>query len=90
MRLILLLPAAISLAACSTSQTVDAPASKVATSARTIVGNSLPGAIGATPADQRKIDRTVARGVAGGVYTRAEGQLHNAAKAAAQAQSAQR
>lgn len=43
---------------------------------RRVVGIDLVGARGATPADQRKIDRTVVGLCAGGVWTNAECMRH--------------
>ncbi|WP_234907734.1 hypothetical protein [Ensifer canadensis] len=57
-------------AACGTS----APASVLGL--RRVVGTDLVGARGATPADQRKIDRTVVGLCAGGVWTNAECARH--------------
>jgi len=50
---------------------------------RRALGPSLPGAIGATPADQAKIDETIAGACGAGIYTRAECRAHGAALAAA-------
>ncbi|WP_246810866.1 hypothetical protein [Ensifer sp. ENS09] len=61
---------ALMLAGCGTS----APAS--VTALRSIVGADLVGTRGATPADQRKIDRTVVGLCAGGVWTKAECKRH--------------
>jgi hypothetical protein len=47
-----------------------------------VLGDDLPGAQGLTPIDQRLIDQTVARGCAGGVFTRAACDRHTAASAA--------
>ena len=44
-----------------------------------VVGPSLPGAMGKTIADQNRIDRTVARGCAGGVYGRQACERHTEA-----------
>ncbi|KSV72956.1 hypothetical protein N182_28955 [Sinorhizobium sp. GL2] len=43
---------------------------------RRVVGTDLIGARGATPADQRKIDRTVVGICAAAVWTRAECEKH--------------
>lgn len=63
------------LAACGISQPQDVPG------LRQVVGNSLPGAQGLTLEDQEKIDDTVARGCAAGVYTGPECDLHTKASA---------
>ena len=47
-----------------------------------VIGTSLPGAQGKTRADQVKIDRTVARGCAGGVYKQGLCETHTKASAA--------
>ncbi|WP_085043823.1 hypothetical protein [Ensifer aridi] len=47
-----------------------------ATGLRSVVGTDLMGARGATPADQRKIDRTVVGICAAAVWTRAECVRH--------------
>lgn len=46
---------------------------------RGVIGTDLLGAHGATPLDQRKIDRTIVRGCAGGVWTKAECRAHGEA-----------
>lgn len=46
---------------------------------RSVVGIDLVGARGATPADQRKVDRTIAGLCAGKVYTTAECDRHDEA-----------
>ena len=71
-RLVLIMTAALMAAGCSTSQ----PASVAGL--RRVVGTDLIAARGATPADQRKIDRTVAGICAGGVWTRDECAGHGA------------
>ncbi|WP_457586122.1 hypothetical protein [Ensifer canadensis] len=43
---------------------------------RRVAGTDLVGARGATPADQRKIDRTVVGLCAGGVWTKVECERH--------------
>ena len=63
----------LALTACGTS----APAS--VDGLRWVVGTDLVGARGATPADQRKIDRTVVGLCAGGVWTNAECVRHGEA-----------
>lgn len=75
---------ALAVAGCTTSQQVSAQKDEVSKAARRIIGNSLPGAIGATPADQKKIDTTVARACAPVfVYTPAECRRHTEATKAA-------
>jgi hypothetical protein len=49
---------------------------------RRVAGTDLIGARGATDADQRRIDRTVVRFCAGGVWTRKECGLHGESLAA--------
>ncbi|HEV7416238.1 MAG TPA: hypothetical protein VGN98_08765 [Tianweitania sediminis] len=56
--------------ACTTSQPATAPG------LRRVVGTDLIGARGATPADQRKIDRTVVGICAADVWTREECRRH--------------
>lgn len=46
---------------------------------RAAIGNSLPGAKGATVADQNKIDDTVARGCATDIYKKSECKRHTEA-----------
>ncbi|WP_082523437.1 hypothetical protein [Ensifer sp. Root31] len=69
-RAMLALTMTLALTACGTSQ----PAS--VDGLRRVVGTDLVGARGATPADQRKIDRTVVGLCAGGVWTKAECVRH--------------
>lgn len=73
-RLALTMTAALMAAGCTTSQPGNVAG------LRRVVGTDLIGARGATPADQRKIDRTVAGICAGGVWTRAECQEHGAGR----------
>ncbi|WDZ75436.1 hypothetical protein PWG15_12495 [Ensifer adhaerens] len=61
---------ALMLAGCGTS----APAS--VTALRSIVGTDLIGARGATPEDQRKIDRTAVGICAAAIWTKAECERH--------------
>ncbi|MDX0466692.1 hypothetical protein GOC67_12655 [Sinorhizobium medicae] len=61
---------ALLLAGCGTS----GPGS--ATALRSVVGTDLIGARGATPADQRKIDRTVVGICAAAVWTKGECARH--------------
>lgn len=58
------------LAGCGTSGPVDAGG------LRNVVGTDLIGAKGATPRDQKKIDRTVVGICAGKIWTRAECARH--------------
>ncbi|MEN5277293.1 hypothetical protein ABE527_10110 [Brucella sp. TWI432] len=44
---------------------------------RRVLGTDLLGARGATDADQRKIDRTIVRGCAGGVWSKDECAKHD-------------
>lgn len=44
---------------------------------RNVLGTDLLGARGATDADQRKIDRTIVRGCAGGVWSKDECAIHD-------------
>jgi len=61
------------LTACGTSHPADV------SGLRRVVGTDLIGARGATPADQRKIDRTVVGLCAGGVWSKAECGAHGEA-----------
>lgn len=65
-----LMIAALTLAGCGTSGPVDA------SGLRRVVGTDLIGARGATPQDQRKIDRTVVGVCSGGVWTKDECKAH--------------
>ncbi len=58
------------LAGCGTSAPADVAG------LRRVVGVDLIGARGATDGDQRRIDRTIVRLCAGGVYARAECARH--------------
>jgi hypothetical protein len=58
------------LAGCSTSQPATAGKADIRSSLRPIVGTTLIGAKGATPADQGKIDDTAAGLCGAGVWTR--------------------
>ncbi|MDR6432044.1 hypothetical protein [Brucella pseudogrignonensis] len=44
---------------------------------RSVLGSDLMGARGATDVDQRKIDRTIVRGCAGGVWSKDECAKHD-------------
>ncbi|MCD4509701.1 hypothetical protein LQT97_00490 [Brucella pseudogrignonensis] len=50
---------------------------------RSVLGTDLLGARGATDADQRKIDRTIVRGCAGGVWSKDECAKHDEKRGAA-------
>ncbi|WEX86722.1 hypothetical protein PZN02_003047 [Sinorhizobium garamanticum] len=65
----LMMPALV-LAGCGISRPVDV------TGLRRVVGADLAGARGATPADQRRIDRTVVGLCAGAIWTKAECERH--------------
>ncbi|PSS59837.1 hypothetical protein C6558_36035 [Ensifer sp. NM-2] len=73
-RAMLALTMTLALTGCGTS----APAS--VDGLRRVVGTDLVGARGATPADQRNIDRTVVGLCAGGVWTNAECVRHGEGK----------
>lgn len=64
---------ALPLAGCGTLAPADV------SGVRSVLGNSLIGARGATSEDQSKIDRTIVRGCAGGVWTKAECKAHGEA-----------
>ncbi|HEV7321597.1 MAG TPA: hypothetical protein VGO04_23590 [Ensifer sp.] len=66
----LIMMPALMLAGCGTSHPANVPG------LRGVVGTDLVGARGATPADQRRIDRTVVGLCAGGVWTKAECAKH--------------
>ncbi|MEJ5081040.1 hypothetical protein [Ochrobactrum sp. MYb379] len=66
-----LMISALTLAACGHS----APAN--VQGVRSVLGSDLMGARGATDADQRKIDRTIVRGCAGGVWSKDECAKHD-------------
>ena len=74
MPMMLALVSTLALTACGTT----APASVAGV--RRVVGIDLIGARGATPADQRKIDRTVVGLCAGGVWSKAECATHGEGK----------
>ena len=67
---------ALSVAACTTSPQVSASKDRLNSSTRQIVGTSLIGAKGKTPADQDKIDDTAAGLCGAGVWTRSECARH--------------
>jgi len=66
-----LITASVFLQGCTTS------GPRTVTSLSNIVGTNLSGAKGATPQDQDKIDRTVARLCAGGVWNKSTCESHN-------------
>ena len=70
---------ALMVAGCTTSVPGDAPKPKLTNSARAIVGTSLIGAKGATPADQDKIDDTAAGLCGAAVWTASECARHGRA-----------
>ncbi|MGU3575628.1 hypothetical protein ACLBWZ_08845 [Brucellaceae bacterium C25G] len=69
--LLSLMMSVLSLVACGHS----APAN--VNGVRSVLGTDLMGARGATDADQRKIDRTIVRGCAGGVWSKDECAKHH-------------
>ena len=60
----------------TTSPATSVSEEKLASAARSIMGNDLPGTRGATQQDQNNIDNTVAGGCAAGVYKKAECAKH--------------
>lgn len=66
----------LSVTGCTTSQQVAASSERLQQSARSIVGTSLIGARGATPADQDKIDETVAGLCGARAWTQSECARH--------------
>ncbi|MDX3929266.1 MAG: hypothetical protein QHC90_26125 [Shinella sp.] len=73
MKALLIMTPAAMLAGCGISGPADA------LGLRRVVGTDLIGARGATDADQRKIDRTIVRLCAGGVYGRDDCGRHGEA-----------
>jgi len=69
----------MSVAGCTTSSAVNASADQQRLTARAVVGTALVGAIGATPADQDKIDDTAAGLCGANVWTRSECLRHSQA-----------
>lgn len=65
---------------CATSTGVSASKEQLNLTARSVVGTSLIGARGATPADQDKIDDTVAGLCGARVWTKEECSAHDAAR----------
>ncbi|MDX0574931.1 hypothetical protein GOL45_27860 [Sinorhizobium medicae] len=70
---------ALSAAGCTSTQQVSASKDRLNQAARAVVGTSLVGARGATPADQDKIDETVAGLCGARVWTKEECSAHDAA-----------
>lgn len=76
LKLTVLAALVIGMAGCGTSQPQNVPG------LTKVIGSSLPGAQGLTISDQEKIDETVGRGCAGGVYAKADCDKHTKASAA--------
>ncbi|WLS01761.1 hypothetical protein Q9315_09900 [Shinella oryzae] len=77
--LVLLVACALSAAGCTSTKQVAASKEKLNSTARAVVGTSLIGTRGATPADQDRIDETVA-GICGArTWTREECARHDEA-----------
>lgn len=77
--LVLLVACALSAAGCTSTKQVAASKDRLNSTSRAIVGTSLIGARGATPADQDRIDDTVA-GICGSkTWTRDECARHDEA-----------
>ena len=77
--LVLLVACAWSAAGCTATQQVSASKSRLNSTARAIVGTALIGARGETPADQNKIDETVAGLCGSRTWTAAECGQHDRA-----------
>ncbi|ABS12993.1 hypothetical protein I6H96_11230 [Brucella anthropi] len=69
--LLALMMSALTLAGCGHSGPANV------SGVRNVLGTDLLGARGATEADQRKIDRTIVRGCAGGVWSKDECAIHD-------------
>src|SRR5690606_14093219 len=69
--LLALMTSALTLAGCGHSGPANV------SGVRNVLGTDLLGARGATEADQRKIDRTIVRGRAGGVWSKDECAIHD-------------
>jgi hypothetical protein len=69
--LLTLMMSALTLAGCGHSGPANV------SGVRNVLGTDLLGARGATEADQRKIDRTIVRGCAGGVWSKDECSKHD-------------
>ena len=81
MKLIVLVSVAVSalsMAGCGTSGQVSASKAELNRTARAIIGTSLIGARGATPADQDKIDDTAAGLCGAKAWTQSECARHDA------------
>lgn len=76
----MILLSALAVAGCTTSSQGSATKTELVAAMRGIAGNSLVGAKGATPTDQLKIDKTVARFCGSGVYTPADCASHKGVK----------
>ncbi|RVP32267.1 hypothetical protein CN082_04475 [Sinorhizobium meliloti] len=79
-RLGLIVASALSAAGCISTQAVNASKDRLNQAARAVVGTSLIGARGATPADQDKIDETVAGLCGARAWTQSECGRHDAAQ----------
>ncbi|MQX47538.1 hypothetical protein [Sinorhizobium medicae] len=71
---------ALSAAGCTSTQQVSASKDRLNQAARAVVGTSLIGARGATPADQDKIDETVAGLCGASAWSQSECARHDAAQ----------
>ncbi|HEV7319416.1 MAG TPA: hypothetical protein VGO04_12505 [Ensifer sp.] len=78
--LALIVACAVSGAGCTSTARVNASKEQLNLTARSVVGTSLIGARGATPADQDKIDDTVAGLCGARVWTKEECSAHDAAQ----------
>ncbi len=79
-RLGLIVASALSAAGCISTQAVNASKDRLNQAARAVVGTSLVGARGATPADQDKIDETIAGLCGARAWTQSECARHDAAQ----------
>ncbi len=79
-RLALIVASALSAAGCISTQQVNASKDRLNQAARAVVGTSLIGARGATPADQDKIDETVAGLCGARAWTQSECARHDTAQ----------
>ncbi|RVG74082.1 hypothetical protein [Sinorhizobium meliloti] len=79
-RLGLIVASALNAAGCISTQAVNASKDRLNQAARAVVGTSLVGARGATPADQDKIDETVAGLCGARAWTQSECARHDAAQ----------
>lgn len=78
--LVLTVASALSAAGCTSTQQVSASKDRLNQAARAVVGTSLIGARGATPADQDKIDETVAGLCGARAWTPSECARHDLAQ----------